>query len=415
MSNEIVFHNHKKEIQSIKIFDFIDNHAIKLYLFRKMSPAFFDAGQILYDQDQDPLEIFFIINGMVELKYKDQTQGFNMNSAGDMVGCTAVLAHKPYDHMCIAKRKTYTYYLNIRDISDMIKNMPYVAIALQLAIASSLQVQNEEFEHLRHTLRVQKLRSFYEECCSLSSSLDLKNNEEVIKSLSSSHAKNSVITTKNAIVPDGNPSQSSKKKFMEFDSDPNGFRKSKSSDRKTSARRTFAILTSPKYTKDSNKDERSFKLRRSLSMSHLERIDYNRNIKKRKIKHAAKNILKMIKKRNQEKSFLNPEMMRSLSAKQKNSKINPLLTNTNSNPLLANTNSNPLLAMSKVLKKESSHNNDIDTCNNNSNNSNFSNESLAIPQNPLHEIPTGRVGRVDSTALSEAEKLVALSEEEKKF
>jgi voltage-gated potassium channel len=79
---DILLIKHKKEMSLIPIFNYINNHSIKLYLFSKMSPYFFDVDQFLSIEGEHSDGILFIVKGSASAIKKLRTventyKGFN--------------------------------------------------------------------------------------------------------------------------------------------------------------------------------------------------------------------------------------------------------------------------------------------------------------------------------------------------
>ena len=60
---EILMHNHAHQIKHIPIFSYIKNTSIVAYIFGLMTPAYYDADQIILHQGEQGNELFFLIRG----------------------------------------------------------------------------------------------------------------------------------------------------------------------------------------------------------------------------------------------------------------------------------------------------------------------------------------------------------------
>jgi CRP-like cAMP-binding protein len=186
LSRQMIFFHHAETFSHISIFRFIESKGVILFLFRMMTPVFYEAGNFICVEGTVAQELVFLVSGRVHV-YKAKVQhqflerragGKFQNhhrtssnttlttavplemcdrvgylSPGDFFGYVSMMLKKPYQ----ASIRTFTpcsvYSLHTHDISSLIRDYPAVAMTLQNAIAQAVHSRSTKGKYERRRRR----------------------------------------------------------------------------------------------------------------------------------------------------------------------------------------------------------------------------------------------------------------------
>jgi CRP-like cAMP-binding protein len=173
LSRQMIFFHHSETLSHISIFRYIESKGVILFLFRMLTPVFYDANNYLCVEGTVAHELIFLVSGKANVfKARIQHQFLEMRGArsthlarsastanttipiemcdlithlspGDFFGYVSMMLRKPYQASVRSHTPCSIYSLHTHDITSLIHNFPAVAITLQSSLAQAV--------HSRHT------------------------------------------------------------------------------------------------------------------------------------------------------------------------------------------------------------------------------------------------------------------------
>jgi CRP-like cAMP-binding protein len=164
ISRKMIFFQHSDTLSKIPMFAYIESRGIVLYLFRLLTPTFYDALHYICMEGTLAHEIVFIVSGRANV-YKvmaehtklarskrksrslktvasavaiEQCELINQLGPGDFFGHMSMMFSKPYRASVRTFMPSSVYTLRDVEIKRLVRNYPAVAITLQGALAQAI-------------------------------------------------------------------------------------------------------------------------------------------------------------------------------------------------------------------------------------------------------------------------------------
>ena len=173
LSRKMIFFQHAETLSKIAIFKYIQSRGVILYLFRLMTPVFYDAMQYICIEGSMAHEVTFLVSGRGNV-YKakihaaplvrqrsrvrdarpipttgtkvapiEMCELITQLTAGDFFGHISIMNRKPHQASVRTFMPCSVYTLTDLEITKLLRNFPAVALNLQSALAMAVHSRNE--------------------------------------------------------------------------------------------------------------------------------------------------------------------------------------------------------------------------------------------------------------------------------
>lgn len=170
LSRKMIFFQHADTLSKIAIFKYIQSRGVILYLFRLMTPVFYDALQYICVEGSMAHDVTFLVSGRANVykakimsaplvrsrskEPKGPSGGIQIApielctlimqlTAGDFFGHVSIMNRKPFQASVRTFMPCSVYTLSEIEITKLLRNFPAVALNLQSALAMAIHARHE--------------------------------------------------------------------------------------------------------------------------------------------------------------------------------------------------------------------------------------------------------------------------------
>lgn len=173
ISRKMIFFQHAETLSKIAIFKYIQSRGVILYLFRLMTPVFYDALQYICIEGAMAHDMTFLVSGRANVYKAKINRAPSIRSrsrvrdsrptpsqpvkvapiemcdlitqltAGDFFGHVSIMNRKPYQASVRTFMPCSVYTLSEVEITRLLRNFPAVALNLQSALAMAVHARQD--------------------------------------------------------------------------------------------------------------------------------------------------------------------------------------------------------------------------------------------------------------------------------